>query len=71
MKGIMQSKKKAVDTLTLADLGIEAAQVGAAGARERALGAERVSTQRKGEIFVGNDGAADRVVAFLIEQKVL
>ncbi len=71
MKGIMQSKKKPVDTLSLADLGLEAAAVGAAGAREKVLGAERVSTQRKGEIFVGNEGAAQRVVAFLVEQKVL
>jgi electron transfer flavoprotein beta subunit len=71
MKGIMQSKKKPVDTLTLADLGIDAATIGASGARERVLGAERVSTQRKGEIVVGNEGAAQRVVAFLIEQKVL
>ncbi len=71
MKGIMQSKKKPVDTLALADLGIDAGAVGAGGARERVLGAERVSTQRKGEIVVGNEGAAQRVLAFLIEQKVL
>lgn len=71
MKGIMQSKKKPVDIVALADLGIDAATVGAGGARERVLGAERVSTQRKGEIVVGNEGAAQRVVAFLVEQKVL
>jgi electron transfer flavoprotein beta subunit len=46
MKGIMQSKRKPIDTLTLADLGLDAGQAGAAG-------------------------AAQRVVAFLIEQKVL
>jgi electron transfer flavoprotein beta subunit len=71
MKGIMQSKKKPVDSLTLADLGLEGGQVGAAGARESVLGAEKVSTQRKGEIYTGNDGAAQRILAFLIEQKVL
>ena len=71
MKGIMQSKKKPLDTFTLADLGVDASQVGAGAAREKALGAEKVSTQRKGEIYMGNDGAADRVVAFLVEQKVL
>jgi len=71
MKGIMQSKKKPIDTLSLADLGLDAATVGAAGARERVLGAEKISTQRKGELFMGNDGAADRIVAFLVEQKVL
>jgi electron transfer flavoprotein beta subunit len=71
MKGIMQSKKKPVDTFTLADLGIDGSLVGTSGARERVLGSERVSTQRKGEIYTGNDGAAQRVLAFLIEQKVL
>ncbi len=71
MKGIMQSKKKPIDTLGLGDLGLDASRVGATGAREKVLGAEKVTTERKGEIYVGNDGAADRVLAFLIEQKVL
>src|SRR5579863_3434942 len=71
MKGIMQSKKKPIDTLTLADLGLDATSVGAAGAREKVVGAEKISTQRKGELYMGNDGAAQRVVAFLAEQKVL
>lgn len=71
MKGIMQSKKKPIDTMALADLGVETTQVGAAGAREQALSAEAITTQRKGEIYVGNDGAADRIVAYLVEQKVL
>jgi electron transfer flavoprotein beta subunit len=71
MKGIMGSKKKPIDTFTLADLGLDAAQVGVAGAKEQAISASPVDTQRKGEIFNGNDGAAERIVAFLVEQKVL
>lgn len=71
MKGIMQSKKKPIDTFSLADTGLEAGQAGAAAARERAVGASPVANQRKGEIYNGNDGAADRIVAFLVEQKVL
>jgi electron transfer flavoprotein beta subunit len=71
MKGIMQSKKKPIDTWSLADLGLDASTTGASAAREKALGAEKVSTTRKGEIYQGNDGAADRVIAFLVEQKVL
>nr|MBF6591065.1 electron transfer flavoprotein subunit beta/FixA family protein [Ktedonobacterales bacterium] len=50
MKGIMQSKKKPIETLALADLGLEAGQVGAAAAKEKALSAEKIATQRKGEI---------------------
>jgi electron transfer flavoprotein beta subunit len=71
MKGIMQSKRKPIETWTLADLGIEAAKVGAAGAREKVASAEKISTQRKGELYLGNEGAAQRVIAFLAEQKVL
>jgi len=71
MKGIMQSKKKTIETWSLADLGLVAATVGAGAAGEQALGAEKVSTTRKGEIYQGNDGAADRVIAFLVEQKIL
>ena len=71
MRGIVQSKKKPLDTWSLADLGLDAGTVGAEAAREKALGAEKVSTTRKGEIYQGNDGAADRVIAFLVEQKVL
>lgn len=71
MKGIMQSKKKPVDTMTLADLGLAAGQAGADGAGERVLGATPVSMQRKGEMYLGNEGAAQRILDFLIEQKVL
>jgi len=71
MKGIMQSKKKPIDTWSLADLGLEAGQVGASASGEKVVGAEKVVSARKGEIYVGNDGAADRIVAFLVEQKVL
>jgi len=71
MKGIMGAKRKPIDTFSLADLGIDAAQVGVAGAREKAITSSPVDTQRKGEVYIGNDGAADRIMAYLIEQKVL
>ncbi|HEY1389024.1 MAG TPA: electron transfer flavoprotein subunit beta/FixA family protein [Ktedonobacterales bacterium] len=71
MKGIMQSKKKPIDTMSLTHLGIDASKVGAGASGEKALSAEKIATQRKGEIYMGNEGAAERVVAFLAEQKVL
>ena len=71
MKGIMASKRKPLDTFSLADLGISPDQVGSAGSHEKVVGTEKVSTQRKGELYMGNEGAADRVVAFLAENKVL
>ena len=71
MKGIMASKRKPLDSWTIADLGLESSSVGASAAREKAVSAEKISTQRKGEVYIGNEGAADKALAFLIEQKVL
>ncbi|HKD74553.1 MAG TPA: electron transfer flavoprotein subunit beta/FixA family protein [Ktedonobacterales bacterium] len=71
MKGIMGAKKKPVETLSLADLGVDASGVGANAARERVTGASPVSTQRRHEIITGNDGAAQRILDFLIEQKII
>ena len=71
MKGIMGAKKKPLDTWTLADLGLDASTVGAAGAKERVAGATPVSTQRRREMLTGNDGAAQRILDFLIEQKII
>ena len=71
MKGIMSAKKKPVETMTLADLGVDASGVGTAGAKERVTGASPVSTKRRHEIITGNEGAAQRILDYLIEQKVL
>jgi electron transfer flavoprotein beta subunit len=71
MRGIMQSKKKPIDIWSLSDLGLETGQVGASASGEQVVSAERVATARKGELYVGNEGAADRIVAFLVEQRVL
>jgi electron transfer flavoprotein beta subunit len=71
MKGIMSAKKKPLETWTLADLGLEASTVGAQGAKERVTSATPVSTQRRREIVAGNDGAAQRILNFLIEQKII
>src|SRR6202051_1437744 len=45
MKGIMGAKKKPFSQLTLADLGLDAAQVGEAGARERVLALGKVEAR--------------------------
>ena len=71
MKGIMGAKKKPLETWSLADLGLDAARVGAGAAGERVTGADVVSTQRRREIVIGTDGAAQRILDFLIEQKII
>ena len=71
MKGIMSAKKKPIETWSLADLGLDAGAVGANAAKERVTGATPVSTQRRRELYEGNAGAAQRILDFLIEQKVI
>lgn len=71
MKGIMGAKKKAVETLSLADLGLDASSVGQPAAKEHVTSATPVSTQRRKDIVTGNDGAAQRIFDFLIENKII
>ncbi|MBM9468011.1 electron transfer flavoprotein subunit beta/FixA family protein [Nakamurella leprariae] len=70
-KGIMSAKKKPVTTLTLADLGVDADRVGAAGSATRAVdGAPR--PPRTGGHTITDDGSAGAQAArYLIERKVL
>ena len=70
-KGIMAAKNKPADRLGIADLGIEAGQVGWAGARQEILEVAPVPARQAGEI-VGDEGDGhERIVAFLEELKVL
>jgi electron transfer flavoprotein beta subunit len=70
-KGIMAARKKPLDVLTLADLGVDPATVGAAGARTRILeAAER--PQRENRVLITDDGTAGtRLAEFLVENKLV
>jgi electron transfer flavoprotein beta subunit len=71
LKGIMGAKKKPQETLSLADLGVEAGEVGEAGSRTEvyALGEPPARGDR---IKIEDDGsAAEKVLAFLQEKKAL
>lgn len=70
-KGIMAAKKKPVETLDLADLGIEAAQVGRAGARSAVDSAARRPPRTKGEIVVDEGTGAAGLAVFLTAQKFI
>lgn len=71
LKGIMQAKKKPVDTLTAADLGFSPEQVGEKGAKEKVLG-YAPAEQRKAGTIVKDDGtAAQQVADFLASIKVI
>ena len=70
-KGIMAAKSKPVDNLTVADLGLDASQVGAAGARQEITDVSAAEERTSGEIVVDEGDGAQRVVAFLEQLKVV
>jgi electron transfer flavoprotein beta subunit len=70
-KGIMAAKSKPVDSLTVADLGIDAGEVGAAGARQEITDVSAADSRQAGEIVVDEGDGADRIVQFLEQLKVL
>ncbi len=70
-KGIMAAKSKQVDVLSVADVGVPADQVGAAGAGQEITEVSKVEDRGGGEIVVDEGNGAERIVTFLKELKVL
>jgi electron transfer flavoprotein beta subunit len=71
LKGIMGAKKKQQDTLALADLGLGADSVGEAGSRTTVL-AVSPPAARGDSVKIEDDGSApDKIVAFLVEKRLL
>jgi electron transfer flavoprotein beta subunit len=71
LKGIMGAKKKPQDVLRLADLGVEADRAGESGSRTVVL-ALAEPPARGGAQKIEDDGsAAEKVVAFLGDRKLL
>jgi electron transfer flavoprotein beta subunit len=66
-KGMMQAKKKSLERVDAASLGIDAGSVGEAGARERVLAIEKVRQEKQGRTVVddGSGSSVDEIVAFL------
>src|SRR5712692_2535025 len=71
MKGIMSAKKKPFAQLTLSDLGIEAAQVGEAGAREQVISIGKVETRAAGQVLKDDGSAAQTIADFLQRYQLL
>jgi|SRR5579883_2839424 electron transfer flavoprotein beta subunit len=67
MKGIMGAKKKPFIQMSLADLGIDASQVGEAGARERVLAIGQAEARAAGQI-VKDEGNAAQVIADFLQR---
>ena len=70
-KGIMAAKNKPVDNVTAADLGLDASQVGWAGARQEITNVAQAPAREAGEKFEDDGTGAEKVVAFLEQLKVI
>ena len=70
-KGIMAAKNKPVDNVTVADLGLDAGQVGWAGARQEITNVAAAPAREAGEKFEDDGTGAEKVVAFLEQLKVI
>ena len=70
-KGIMAAKSKPVDEKTVADLGLDAAQVGAAGAGQEIVAVEDAPAREAGEIIEDDGEAFGKIVSFLDGLKVI
>jgi electron transfer flavoprotein beta subunit len=70
-KGIMAAKSKPVETLTVADLGLDASEVGVSGSRQEIVDVSEAESRSGGEIVVDEGDGADRIVAFLEQIKVI
>jgi electron transfer flavoprotein beta subunit len=70
-KGIMAAKSKPVEVVTVADIGLEAGQVGGAGARQEITEVSKVEARAGGEIVEDEGNGAERIMTFLQELKVI
>lgn len=71
MKGIMGAKRKPFSQLKLADLGLDASQVGDAGARERVLAIGTAEARAAGQIIKDDGNAAQAIADFLQRYQLL
>jgi len=70
-KGIIAAKKKKIATLSLADIGVDPAEVGAQGAWTSVESAQQRPPRAQGIIITDEGDAGIKLVDFLAEQKLL
>jgi electron transfer flavoprotein beta subunit len=71
LKGVVASKKKPIATFTVSDLGIDAADVGEAGARTRVLDVGRPPARTPGILIEDESQAAERLLEYLGNKGVI
>jgi electron transfer flavoprotein beta subunit len=70
-KGIMAAKKKPVNTVTVADLGIDAGEVGLAGALTTVLEAAPKPPRTAGERVEDDGNGGTKIAEYLVGQKLI
>jgi len=68
-KGIMAAKKKPVETYGLADLGVDAGDVGTAGAWSKVESFEAAPPRQAGTVVTDEGEGADKLLEFLASKK--
>ncbi len=71
LKGIMGAKSKPAETLALADLGLEAGAAGETGSRTRVLSLAPPAPRGDQVRIEDNGNAAEQIVAYLAERKLI
>ena len=69
--GIMAARKKPVDTVSLATLGVDPASVGSAGARTEVLSAAERPVREDRVLITDDGGAGSRLAAYLADNKLI
>ncbi|MCH9640216.1 MAG: electron transfer flavoprotein subunit beta/FixA family protein [Actinomycetia bacterium] len=70
-KGIMAAKKKEVTTLTLAEIGVEADEVGVANAGSKVLSSTPKPAKTAGEKVTDEGEGGSKVAEYLVAQKII
>ena len=70
-KGIMAAKGKPVEELKVADLGLDASAVGAAGAGQEVTAVAPAEARKAGEVVVDEGDAFQQIVSYLERIKVI
>ena len=71
LKGIMGAKRKPQDVLTLADLGVDASAAGDAGSRTTVLALAEPPARGDARKIEGDADAAEAIVEYLAEKRLL
>ena len=71
-RGLMQAKRVAVDTKSVADLGLDAATVGEAGAQERVTDIATQTVEKEG-VKIHDDGgdSVEQIIAYLKRVEII